>query len=431
MINVCIFEDQGYKNLLPLTYMRPAYELLLGIDTIFDKSYRFFNYANITLHCRKELKSSIQQKHKEITINRINIGAACLFINGRVLMDDRLFEIISSINKKNNYLFTYQQEVVMAYVQGDLLKKTAAIFQSIPSKFELIRNLRTKCITKELSDVIMIRELWDLISYNKQIICSDFNYKNHLGIIKGDIYPFVSIYNENNVFIDKNTTVNDFVVINGNKGPIYIEKDVHINPGTYLEGPLFIGRETKIYGGKIKNSSIGPACRINGELSDSIILGYSNKAHSGFLGHSYLGEWVNLGALTTTSNLKNTYGPIAMDNGLEKIQTNQTFLGTIFGDFVKTGIGSLLNTGTIVGLGSNIYGANVHPKYIAPFSWGEANKYLDYELNKFLEVSERMMKRRNQQMKQNIKELLIKLYKDIQQTKALPIKKPSVSPTKV
>jgi hypothetical protein len=142
-------------------------------------------------------------------------------------------------------------------------------------------------------------------------------------------------------------------------------------------------------------SSIGDHCKVRGEFSNTIVIGHSNKGHAGFVGHSYLGRWVNLGALTTTSNLKNTYGPVQIWTPIGVRTTGQQFLGTLFGDHAKTGIGTMLSTGTVMGAGANVFGANTPPKAIPPFAWGTAEPFETYDVAKFLVVAGRAMARRH------------------------------------
>jgi UDP-N-acetylglucosamine diphosphorylase/glucosamine-1-phosphate N-acetyltransferase len=190
------------------------------------------------------------------------------------------------------------------------------------------------------------------------------------------------------------TIIEPYVVLDTSGGPIYIDGGAHIRSFTRITGPCYVGRDVNVLGGDITGCSIGDASKVRGELSTTIILGHSNKGHDGFVGHSYLGRWVNLGAGTITSNLKNTYGTVALwtPNGVR--DTGLQFLGTMFGDHVKTGIGLRLTTGTILGAGANVYGA-MPPKVVAPFSWGEAPPYSLYRADKFVETAARMMTRRH------------------------------------
>jgi len=178
------------------------------------------------------------------------------------------------------------------------------------------------------------------------------------------------------IFIGKDAIVDGGVVLDSREGPIYIEPGVQVSNLTCLEGPAYVGRESRLAGGRITGGcSFGPQCRIGGEVQSTIVLGYSNKWHHGFLGHSYVGEWVNLGALTTNSDLKNNYSPVHVDLGDKSVDTGQIKVGSFIGDHVKTGIGTLLDTGASIGFGSNIFGGGlVERKYVPPLLLGRQQK---------------------------------------------------------
>ena len=185
------------------------------------------------------------------------------------------------------------------------------------------------------------------------------------------------------------------VVLDLTGGPIMIAHGAKVHAFTRLAGPCFIGRDAVILGGDVGASSVGPVCKIRGEVSTVIALGYSNKSHDGFVGHSYLGRWVNVGAGTVTSNLKNTYSPVEFWTPRGERQTGLQFLGTFFGDHAKTGIGTPLTTGTVLGAGAAVFGSEMQPKVVPPFAWGRAAPYDTFQLDKFLTVAERVMARRH------------------------------------
>ncbi len=201
--------------------------------------------------------------------------------------------------------------------------------------------------------------------------------------------------------------IEQHVVLDATAGPIMIESGAHIRSFTRISGPCRVGRNSTIVGGDITGCSIGQVCKIRGEISSSVVLGFSNKGHEGFVGHSYLGRWVNLGAGTTTSNLKNTYGPVALWTPSGIRETGMQFLGTLFGDHVKTGIGTLLTTGTVLGAGANIYGSHLPPKVVAPFAWGEGEPYDTYRIDKFLSTAETVMARRHMSLSDRAKRQLV------------------------
>lgn len=184
------------------------------------------------------------------------------------------------------------------------------------------------------------------------------------------------------------------VVFDVSRGTIVIESGVEIRAGTRLEGPLWVGANTRVLGGELRGSAIGPHCNVRGELASSVFLGYANKTHDGFVGHSVLGRWVNLGAGTITSNLKNTYGAVRLDVAGTAIETGQQHLGSLVGDHAKTAIGTLLGTGTVVGAGANVFDAVRPPKYVAPFAWGGASRE-KMSRDGFLKTVERVFPRRD------------------------------------
>jgi len=184
------------------------------------------------------------------------------------------------------------------------------------------------------------------------------------------------------------------VIFDVRNGAIVLEEDTEVRAGTRLEGPFYAGTGSRLMGGDFRGTVIGPHCRVRGEISGSLFLGFSNKAHEGFIGHSVIGHWANLGAGTTTSNLKNTYGEVQLQVGSERIRTGRQFLGSLIGDHAKTAIGSLLNTGTTISTGTHLFGPPPVPKYVPPFSWGNAgSERLTQE--GFLKIAERVMPRRN------------------------------------
>jgi UDP-N-acetylglucosamine diphosphorylase/glucosamine-1-phosphate N-acetyltransferase len=182
------------------------------------------------------------------------------------------------------------------------------------------------------------------------------------------------------------------VVFDVRGGAVVIEEGAEVRSGTRLEGPTYVGSGTRVLGGLVRASVFGPECRVRGEIASTVFLGYGNKAHDGFVGHSVVGHWVNLGAGTTTSNLKNTYGPVRLEVHGTRIETGRANLGTLFGDHAKTAIGTMLDTGTVVGAGANVFGAPAPPKHVPAFAWGGGGERVTEE--GFLMVARRVLARR-------------------------------------
>jgi UDP-N-acetylglucosamine diphosphorylase/glucosamine-1-phosphate N-acetyltransferase len=189
-------------------------------------------------------------------------------------------------------------------------------------------------------------------------------------------------------------TIEPHVVLDASNGPIVVERGAVVHAFTRLIGPCYVGPQTTVMGGDISVCSIGPVCKVRGEMSNTVMLAYANKGHDGFIGHSYIGRWVNIGASTVTSNLKNTYGSVSLWTPQGLRDTGMQFLGTMFGDHVKTGIGLRLTTGTVLAAGANVYDG-MPPKAVPPFSWGSGPPYSLYRIDKFIETAERMMARRH------------------------------------
>jgi UDP-N-acetylglucosamine diphosphorylase/glucosamine-1-phosphate N-acetyltransferase len=240
-----------------------------------------------------------------------------------------------------------------------------------------------------------IDEVWDFIRHLNEMLIADITaYSKQPYIRPSQLDEHVTVIGSHPVIVLGETEIEPHVVIDASAGPVLINDGCHVRAFTRISGPCYIGKAVQVMGGDITGCSIGDVCKVRGELSSTIFLGYANKGHDGFVGHSYLGRWVNLGASTVTSNLKNTYGTVALwtpsgvrDSGLQ-------FLGTMFGDHVKTGIGLRLSTGTVLGAGANVYD-QMPPKAVPPFAWGGGAPYSLYRADKFVETAARVMSRRH------------------------------------
>ena len=248
-------------------------------------------------------------------------------------------------------------------------------------------------------------EVWDFLKHLPTILAADLDHVVR-GADKSAIPPKHATVIGDHRVVALDAKIEPHVVFDTTAGPIFIDVGAHIHPFTRIVGPCYIGSEATILGGDILNCSIGPVSKIRGEISGCVVLGYTNKGHEGFVGSSYLGRWVNLGAGTTTSNLKNTYGPVALWTPTGVRPTGMQFLGTLFGDHVKTGIGTMLTTGTVLGAGANVFGTAMPPKVVAPFAWGDKEPYDLYKIDKFLESAEKVMARRKVTLSDKMKKQL-------------------------
>lgn len=233
---------------------------------------------------------------------------------------------------------------------------------------------------------------FDLITALEQLLFTDT-----LAALDGKTDPLpagTTVLGNGEAIALRGAAVEPGVVFDARKGAIVLERGVQVRSGTRLEGPFWAGEGTFLVGGQFRHASVGPHCRVHGEVSTSVFNGYANKSHDGFVGHSVIGEWVNLGAGTITSNLKNTYGPIRLDLAEHRIETQRSNLGSLIGDHVKTAIGTLLPTGAVLGAGANLFGAPRAPKYVAPFAWG-GDSTERIRVDQFIAMAKRIMPRRD------------------------------------
>jgi UDP-N-acetylglucosamine diphosphorylase/glucosamine-1-phosphate N-acetyltransferase len=231
---------------------------------------------------------------------------------------------------------------------------------------------------------------WSYIGHLQAMLTDD------VGVLGPGVEPQAHgavVLGTHEVYVEAGATVEPFVVFDTAAGPVLVRRGATVAAFTRVAGPCFVGEGATVMADRVSGCSIGELARVHGEISASVVLGHSNKAHDGFVGHSYLGRWVNLGAGTTTSNLKNTYGTVALwtPDGVQ--DTGLQFLGTLFGDHAKTGIGLRLTTGAVLGAGANVFDA-MPPKFTPPFAWGSAAPYATYEVDRFVRVAARAMARR-------------------------------------
>jgi UDP-N-acetylglucosamine diphosphorylase/glucosamine-1-phosphate N-acetyltransferase len=211
---------------------------------------------------------------------------------------------------------------------------------------------------------------------------------------------------EDPVLLGPEAVIEPGVVVDTRDGPVILDGDARALGPARLTGPLYVGPQSVLLGGTVANSSLGRRCIVRGEVADSVLTGFCNKAHDGYLGHALLGRWINLGALTTNSDLKNTYGPVRVELGSGPVDTGRLKVGCYLGDYVRTGIGTLLNTGAVIGAGSNVFGGQMPPKYVPPFAWGAGTELTEHRLDRFLETARRMQERRAQVLTDGMAALL-------------------------
>ena len=404
-MHLCLFEDITAGNFQALTHFRPVYDLRCGILTLRERIQRMLAPSYVSLYCRRYLAPYLPEQNPETEINTIS-SDSCVFVNGRCIMTPSLAKLIRKT--KHDTLFMSGNEVVAARLSGANLAKSRSEEYTDALDLSALVSIPIVEVNAKL-----VHYPWDLVSENGRQIEADFSIlKRKAASRKQSIHRSAVLLGRKNIRIGKGTNIGPGVVLDATEGPIFIGDNVHVYPTAVIEGPCFIGDGSaikigaKIYGG----TSIGPVCKVGGEVVESIFHSHVNKQHDGFVGHSYLGEWVNLGAGTTTSNLKNTYGTVKVHVGGELVDSGKMFVGLTAGDHVKTGINSTLDTGTVIGAGSNIFGTNIPPKHIPPFSWGTAGKLERYDVEKALAVAVKVMDRRNVSASPAYQELFRSVY---------------------
>ena len=402
-MHICIYEDSGCNNLLPMTYVRPVYDLFCGMVSLQEKLIRNFPQASVTLHTRSVLEKVVRDRYPDLLVNEFPAGLKeIVFINGRTLLNSET--VLHKLGK--NQSFTINDKVVAARLSGAEL---ATVIETVQNSMTI--DLDETAIEKQEIDGVLVEYIWDLIQANSDQIRSDFAFATQGR--GSSVNDNGTVIHNQNVFIDKTAKIMPQVVVDGSNGPVFIDRNVVIQPHVFIQGPVYIGPNVMIKAGAqiYSGSSIAEGCKIGGEVNNSIILPWSNKAHSGYLGSSYVGSWVNIGAGTNNSNLKNNYGAVKVTVNGKVIDTGSQFMGLIMGDYSKCGINTTFNTGTNVGINCNLYGSAMHEKHIPSFTWGSvADGYTTYELDKALAVNKTVMSRRKQNLSKYDEESLRNVY---------------------
>ncbi|MCS6862461.1 MAG: putative sugar nucleotidyl transferase, partial [Abditibacteriales bacterium] len=378
---ICLFEDEAVNNFYPLTYTRPVFELWCGMSSLREKIVRLFPGAEVHLLCREALAEVLRRQVPNAFVNapeRLQ-GKSCLFVNGRLLAPQRAEELMVGAG----WALTCGDEVVAAHLNAEGVRKVFA--GGVPESRDLVALMGDLCAMVPTQQVLL-RYPWDILSRNGDVISSDFAARGRGGQRLGKVYDGVHLVGHSDrLYVGEGAIVLPGCVLDTTAGPIYIDNDALVRPPSYVQGPCYIGEDCLIEGAKVREGcSFGRTCKIGGEVSASVFQGFSNKQHEGYLGHVYLGEWVNLGALVTNSNLKNNYKPVKVQLSAAgaEIDTHTQFFGGIIGDHTKVGIGGLLNTGTVLGVGCNIFGGGMAPRYVASFCWGNADGFVEHRLDK-------------------------------------------------
>jgi len=374
--NIILFDDDNWEGLLPLTFTKPICELRVGILTIREKWEKHLNATGSFI-----TQDFLSEKYP------INIEKENIIINSTVLPTPKLIKLIKQLG--NNEAILDGDELLAA-------RLTDRQFDNLIDDND-ITELEGIDVSQDVDIIRRIIRPNNIFTLNEVEIKSDFELltKDRKSIALSDTN---TVINPENIFIEEGASV-ECAILNAQTGPIYVGKDAVIMEGSAIRGPLamcegaVLKMGAKIYGA----TTIGPFSKVGGEVKNSILTGYSNKGHAGFLGNSVIGEWCNLGADTTTSNLKNNYDEIKIWSYEDQrfLKTGLQFCGLIMGDHSKTGINTMFNTGTVVGVNANIFGSGYPRNYVPSYAWGGAQGFKTYLLKKSLETAEKVMARRN------------------------------------
>jgi UDP-N-acetylglucosamine diphosphorylase/glucosamine-1-phosphate N-acetyltransferase len=369
MDSLLLFDDPAIRgSLLPFTFTRPVASIRVGILEISDK------WARRT----GKPVSYLTQDYLQQKFTRAK-GAA-LAINGAWLPDENSEKALAALDK-NEALFS-GKTLLAAYI-GETEK-------NLDNAKELIQ------VQLDHEPVLLLKT-WNIFQFNGAEIKKDFALitKGRQSQPLND--PYTKVYRSENIFIEKGATIKA-AILNAENGPIYIGKDTEIQEGAVIRGPFALcDHSTVNMGAKLRgDTTVGPHCKVGGEVSNSVLFGYSNKGHEGFMGNSVIGEWCNIGADTNTSNLKNNYAPVKLWDYTRGgfANTGLQFCGLMMGDHTKCGINTMFNTGTVVGVGANIFGEGFPRNFIASFAWGGAGGFSTFLFPKFEETAKAVMGRR-------------------------------------
>ncbi len=387
--NIILFDDFRWEQLLPLTFTRPVSHIRIGILTIIEKWEKHFEQD-----CYNLTQEYLAPKFPLPPTN----GNLNLLINGGVLPNKQLVVAIRNLQEGE------------ALVQGKTV--IAALLSHSETSMEHLDSQDFKKTIQYDEEISEILNPWDIFSKNGDAIQADWGL-----VTKGRESQRLSdtnhAFDSGYIFIEKGARV-ECSTLNAMDGPIYIGKNAEVMEGSLIRGPFALCDHSELkMGAKIYGpTTIGPHCKVGGEVNNSIFFGFSNKAHDGFLGNSVIGEWCNIGADTNTSNLKNNYAPVKLWSYKQErfANTGLLFCGLIFGDHSKCGINTMFNTGTVVGICSNIFGDGFPRNFIPSFSWGGAHGLSVHPLNKVFETTEIVMGRRGLELSQTDRDIISYLF---------------------
>ena len=398
--DLVIFEDAGFEKLLPLAYWRAVFELRCGCRTLRERICHQLRTEEPALYVRDYLKevTSLQQLGR--VCQQIEPAGRTLFVNGRALLWEPIEQSPVEVAawRDNQLLYVWADQSLAKTLTAQVFldhERLSATLERVPSVE---------------SDLTLIEYPWELVHQNIKALEADWATSGNAGIA-GKVYAGAHLLAQENITIGPGSVIKPGTVLDAEPGPIMIGENVTIRPNCTLEGPLFIGDKSLIQPGAVINEgvSIGPVCKVGGELESSIIHSHSNKQHDGFLGHSYVGQWVNLAADTINSDLKNTYGPVRVPINGREVDSGEMFVGLTVGDHSKTSVNSMFSTGSVVGFGCSVFSSRFAPRFVPSFSWLTDSGCFEAIPEKTVAVAEQVMARRNVPLSEPWRQLFLRI----------------------
>lgn len=376
-MNLIFFDHPEIRQqLLPLTFTRPVAALRVGILTIAEKWKHYFPGSTSSYLTAPYLRGKFPLQQ----------SSSNLLVNGAVCPNKELYQAIQNLSEGESL------------VKDEVLIACRCSKETLPGFEKAYKNESDTEVPFEGAFFTIIDQLWQIFSQNGTEIRADFALLTEKRKSAGIRDPHTRTYKEENIFVEDGADIKA-AILNAENGPIYIGKGAKIHEGAIIIGPFALCENAQVNpGAKMRGeTTIGPYSKVGGEINNSVILGYSNKGHEGFLGNSVIGEWCNIGADTNNSNLKNNYADVKLWNYKKEgfVNTGRQFCGLIMGDHSKCGINTMFNTGTVVGVSANIFGTGFPRQFVPSFSWGGSGGFTTYQLNKVFEVAEKVMERRH------------------------------------
>jgi UDP-N-acetylglucosamine diphosphorylase/glucosamine-1-phosphate N-acetyltransferase len=390
-LRIGIFEDKKVTDSYPLTYSRPFYDLRLGILTLNERFEKIFRGDEVCYYCRDFLQDLWQERYPEAAVNEFP-QEDTLFINGRLILN--LWFDLPKLSDES-IAFKKDDEIVAAYITADTMEQVQKAQHYGELQFDQLSFQKVEKV-----DWPILRYPWDFLQANSKQITEDLTLISDYRKVNPKEYPGAHFVNPEQIFVAENVIIKAGAVIDADEGPVYLADEAKVFHNAVIVGPCSIGWKSKIsHGAKLTgNCSFGPVSNVGGEVGDTIIQGYSNKKHDGFLGGAFLGEWVNLGADTNNSDLKNNYSTVSVPLHGEPIDTGLQFAGCYIGDHTKTAIGTTINTGSVFGVGCNIFGSGFSPKFVPSFSWGGGENIVEHKFEKMINTAQIVESRRDKNL---------------------------------